>query len=196
VSLTDETATPVELSEAQLADKVGKYFSAKRAAIREVTYAEGKLQYLGLDLVPLGENLFTFEVEPDNRVEFVPGESGSITALRTIVSSGVYEYDRVESVSLTPGDLASYAGRYYSPELDIYWAIRAEDDHLVASRRKYPDSNLTPLFAGGFSDDWSPIAGYPTTYLVVFERDEGGAIGGLRVSGTRVRHLKFVRQGD
>jgi hypothetical protein len=56
------------------------------------------------------------------------------------------------------------------------------------------DSKLTPLFADAFSDDWEPLMGYPTTYLLVFERDAHGAITGLRVSGTRVCDLQFVRQ--
>jgi len=37
---------------------------------------------------------------------------------------------------------------------------------------------------------------YPTTYLVVFERDERGTIIGLRISGTRVRHLCFIKQEE
>jgi hypothetical protein len=88
----------------------------------------------------------------------------------------------------------TYAGRYYSPELDIYWTLVAEADHLIAKRRKYVDSKLTPLFTDTFSDDWEPLMGYPTTYLVVFERDQRGAITGLRVSGSRVRHLRFIKQ--
>jgi hypothetical protein len=58
------------------------------------------------------------------------------------------------------------------------------------------DSQLTPLFRDAFSDDWQPIMGYPTTYTVIFERDEQRRITGLRISGTRVRHLWFARQRD
>jgi len=189
-----ETAAPVELSAEQLETKAGKYFNAERAALRDVTYAEGRLQYQGLDLVPVGENLFFFEKEPEIQAEFTP-EAGDVPArLTTITPSGEYGYDHVESISPTPDALARYVGRYYSPELDIYWTIVAGDDHLVAKRRKYVDSKLTPLFTDAFSDDWLPIMDYPTTYLVVFERDDHDAITGLRVSGTRVRNLKFVRQ--
>jgi hypothetical protein len=118
---------------------------------------------------------------------------GATTRLRLLSPQGKYDYERVEPVALTPELLAAYAGRYYSPELDIYWTLEAGDDHLVAKRRKHVDSQLTPLFADAFSDDWAPILGYPTTYLVVFERDESGAVSGLRVSGSRVRHLAFRR---
>ena len=60
-----ETAAPVELSGEQLETKAGTYFNAERAALRDVTYAEGRLQYQGLDLAPLGENRFFFEKIPD-----------------------------------------------------------------------------------------------------------------------------------
>ncbi|MBN1136713.1 MAG: hypothetical protein JXM73_09005 [Anaerolineae bacterium] len=53
---------------------------------------------------------------------------------------------------------------------------------------------LTLLFADAFGDDWQPILGYPRTYMVLFERDEGGAIVGLCVSGSGVRRLRFDRQ--
>lgn len=189
-----EVATAVKLSEEQLGKKVGTYFNAKQAASRQVTYTEGRLQFQGYDLVPLSENLFFFEVEPQTRVKFVPAEDGTITKVKTITSSVEYCYDRVETISPTPDELAQYAGSYYCPELDIYWTIVAADDHLVAKRRKYADSQLTLLFRDTFSDDWGPLMGYPTTYLMVFERDERGKITGLRVSGTRVRHVGFVKQ--
>ncbi len=191
-----QAAAPIELSAEHLAGKAGTYFSAQRAAIREITCAEGRLQFQGLDLLPLSETRFCFEVEPETHVEFSLATDGSVAGMKTITSSGEYPYDRVETVAPTPEVLAQYAGRYYSPELDIYWKVEAGDNRLVAKRRKYVDSQLTPLFADAFSDDWMPLMGYPTTYLVVFERDKEGVISGLRVSGTRVRNLQFIREGD
>jgi hypothetical protein len=185
---------PIQLSVEQLQNKAGTYYSAPRAALREITCVKGTLQFQGLALVPLNENFFFFEVEPKTNVEFILGEDDAVAGMKTITSSGEYRYDRVETVAPTSEELAAYAGRYYSPELDIYWTIEANKDHLTAKRRKYVDSKLTPLFRDAFSDDWGPLMGYPTTYMVVFERDEHEAIIGLRVSGTRVRHLKFVKE--
>lgn len=188
-----EPAAPIELSSDQLQAKVGTYFSPERAALRDVTCHEDRLQYLGLDLVLLDENLFGFEKLPDSRLKFRIGPDGSVASMTIITPSGNFAYQRVARVSPSPEALAEYAGRYYSPELEIYWTLEAEDGHLVAKRRKYVDSQLTPLFQDAFSDDWMPIMGYPTTYLVIFERDGEGAVTGLRVSGTRVRNLRFVR---
>jgi hypothetical protein len=189
-----EAAGSLKLSAAQLKERAGTYFDARRAALREVTCSEGRLQFGGYDLIPRNEHVFYFEVEPQTGVAFIVAPDGAVVGVKTITDSGEYRYDRVEVISPAAEALHHYAGRYYSPELDITWILRTEDDHLVAQRRKYVDSQLTPVFVDAFGDDWGPLMGYPTTYLVVFERDEQDLITGLRVSGTRVRHLRFVRQ--
>jgi hypothetical protein len=190
----EEATGSLKLSAAQLEERVGTYFNARRAALREVTCKEGRLQLGGYDLISKNENAFYFEVEPQTGVAFIVALDGAVVGVKTITDSGEYRYDRVEVISPAAEALAQCAGRYYSPELDLTWTLIAKDDHLVAQRHKYVDSQLTPVFVDAFGDDWGPLMGYPTTYLVVFERDEQDLITGLRVSGTRVRHLRFVRQ--
>lgn len=188
-----QPSSSIELDDRQLEARVGFYFDARRAALREVTQAEGRLRFQGLDLVPLRENLFAFEVEPKTRVEFIPVERGAEATVKTITDSGEYTYRRVHRKSPRAGELDQYAGHYYSPELDVYWRLEVGQGCLIARRHKYVDSTLTPLFDDAFNDDWEPIMGYPTSYLVIFERDAQNAIIRLRVSGTRVRHLRFVK---
>jgi hypothetical protein len=188
-----QTASPIELSTEHMASLSGTYFHAGRAVIREITVAGDRLQFQGLDLLPLSKTLFCFKVEPETLVEFNLSTQGRAVAMKTITASGEYGYERVETVQPLPGQLREYAGRYYSPELDVYWTLVAGDGHLVAKRHKYVDSKLSPVFVDAFSDDWQPIMGYPATYLAVFQRDERNAISGLRVSGTRVRNLKFEK---
>lgn len=183
---------PAIHSQGQLERMAGTYYSATCAALREVGHVEGKLQYQGLDLVPIGEHRFCFEVEPDTHVAFTFGPDGWPSIMTTITPSGEYTYERVERVS-PDLDPKPYVGRYYSQELDLYWTLVEQGGSLIAKRRKYVTSTLTPLFHDAFSDDWLPIMGYPTTYLVVFERDAQGAVSGFRVSGTRVRNLAFSR---
>jgi hypothetical protein len=189
-----EAAARVTLSIEQLQKKAGAYLDVRRVALREVTLAGDRLQIGGLDLIPLSDSLFFYEVEPETQVEFLPATGDAPARMRTLTRSGEYGHDRVETVSPSAEELAQYMGRYYSPELDITWTIAAGDGGLVARRRKYVDSRLTPLFADAFRDDWQPILGYPRTYMVLFEREEGGAITGLRVSGNAVRRLRFVKQ--
>lgn len=189
-------ASPIELSAEHLEQKVGVYFNAQRPAVREIRYAGGRIQFQEYDLVPLSENLFYFEVEPQTQVEFIPAIDGSIVGMKTINGAKEYEYKQVKTVSPTAEMLAQYAGRYYCSELDIYWTIEAHDNHLIGKRRKYRESKLTPVFTDTFSDDWGPLMGYPTVYFVVFERSESGLLTGLRVSGIRVRSLRFTRLND
>lgn len=186
-------AVPIKLTADRLQEKTGLYFNATRGALRNVTYTKGRLQYDGLDLVPLQENRFFFEVEPETHIEFFPEARDAPPRMTTITPSGEYGYDRVVRVSPPERDLAGYEGRYYSPELDVYWTIVAEKDQLTVRRRKYVDSRLTPLFADAFRDDWTPLVGYPKAFLVRFERDEHQAVTGLRVWGDGVRNLAFTK---
>jgi hypothetical protein len=189
-----QSAAPIELCAEQLEMKTGMYFNARQLTVRKIRDVGGKLQFQEYDLVPLSENLFYFEVEPQTRVEFTPASNGQGMGMKTTSGAQECKYERVEAASPTPEILRQYQRRYYSPELDIYWTIEAGEDHLVGKRRKYMDSTLAPVFADAFSDDWGPLMGYSTTYFILFERDEGGEVKGLRVSGTRVSNLRFNKQ--
>jgi hypothetical protein len=80
--------------------------------------------------------------------------------------------------------------------LEVVWRIDVDGGRLRIHRHKYVDTTLRALFADVFVDDWSPVLGFPTDYLVEFERAEGGAVSGLRVSGSRVRGVWFERVGS
>ncbi len=113
--------------------------------------------------------------------------------VKTVTLAGEFSYERVEAAPPAAEELAAYAGRYYSPELDVEWTIEAGDCDLRVRRHKYVDSRMAPVFCDVFRDDRQPIMGYPTSCLVVFQRDARGAVAGLRVSGSRVRHMWLVK---
>lgn len=188
-----QPTVPIELSEAKLREWAGLYFNAARGATRTIAYADGRLQFDGLDLLPLREDRFRFEVEPETHVAFAPAAGDAPPRMRTITTSGEYDYRRVDPVAPPPSDLVRYEGRYHSPELDLSWTVVVEGDHLTVRRRKYVDTKLTPLFPDAFRDDWTPIVDYPKAYLIRFERGENQAVTGLRVWGDGVRHLAFAR---
>jgi hypothetical protein len=169
----------------------GVYFNEARAALRTITLEGGTLCFEGFALARVGDDRFRLTDEPHVLVEFGDAVAGVPQRVRTITPSGEYSYRRVETVA--PSDLEPYAGRYYSPELDVWWTLKVAGDNLEVTRRKYPDSMLTPVFVDAFSDDWTPLMGYPTSYLLLFDRDDLGRIRGLRVTGARVRNLQFDR---
>ncbi|MGD8904273.1 MAG: serine hydrolase, partial [Anaerolineae bacterium] len=186
--------TAAEPDAEQLESVAGIYHDPRRGAVREVVFTDCQLQWQGLELVPKSETRFYFRDAPETEIEFGSPAEESPASLTLTGPEGEYHYQQVSKVTPTAAELAGYAGRYYSSELDLMWTLVAADDHLVAKRRKFVDSKLTPLFFDAFSDDWQPLMGYPTTYLVRFERDAGGEVSGLRVTGTRVRNLGFTRQ--
>jgi CubicO group peptidase (beta-lactamase class C family) len=55
--------------------------------------------------------------------------------------------------SVTPHDLSDYAGRYYSPELDVTWTITLDGDRLVVDRQRQGSSPLTPAGTDLFTDE-------------------------------------------
>lgn len=84
-------------------------------------------------------------------------------------------------------ELAEYAGRYYSPELETAYTFVVEDDKLVAEHQRHKDFELKPRRKNEFSGTW-----FFST--VVFQRDEAERITEIRVSSRRVRNLLFERQ--
>lgn len=94
-----------------------------------------------------------------------------------------------EAPVLTAEQLAEYAGRYRSPELDSTYEVEVDaEGRLVASHWRNDPSVLTPTGSDTFTgDQW---------FLpeVRFVRDDSGRVTGFTVTGTRVRDLIFERQ--
>jgi hypothetical protein len=92
---------------------------------------------------------------------------------------------------------APFAGRYHSPELGVEWRIEAREGALTLVHPRHPDMALRAVApdtfavyaeAGTLPGAWSN--GY---FRLAFERDDAGAVRGLRANSGRVRHLRFAR---
>lgn len=141
-----------------------------------------------LPIFPVGENRFelraveasvTFHVADDGSVERVTLFQGGQEVPGTRVA------DDSEDV-----DLADYAGRYFSEEIEAFYTLEVVDGELQMSHRRFEDPVTLTLssgetFAGGF-----PIA------KVEFTRDESGAVTGFAASNVRTRDVHFRRVGE
>jgi hypothetical protein len=85
----------------------------------------------------------------------------------------------------SPDQLATYAGDYYSDEIDTLYNVRVENGALVARYRPAMRVQLGPAFADAFEGDGNVFR---------FTRDASGQIDGFQVNAGRVLHLKFVRR--
>ena len=99
---------------------------------------------------------------------------------------------RVASTRTQPSQqrLAEFTGTYYSPEIETVYRISVENGKLVARHQRHPNLELTDAGGDAFaSDRWFFRS-------IAFTRSEG-AIDGFRLTGGRVRNLRFVRlSGD
>ena len=132
-------------------------------------------------MTPTGTN--TFFVEAYKRpVEFVRQPSGSVTNL---LYRGI-NAPKINMPELTPKRLAEYVGDYWSQELRMMVRVEVHDGRLAVCQRSGLWANLVPggeeLFdieSGGFS--------------VKFVRGPASEVIEAKVSGDRVRNIRYVR---
>jgi len=145
----------------------------------------------GAALLPVGDSSFwidvpcivsgrvSFRVDPDGRIEH-----------GTFLGTPIRRIERpLELWSPGVDELAAYAGRYYSPELDTTYTVGVADGKLVARHHRAGEVRLTPEERDGFAgSEWF-------FNEARFERNAAGRVTGMRVSGFRVLNLAFERRG-
>ena len=110
-----------------------------------------------------------------------------ILATLVLLPVGGIVADRVELVRPSPEALRAFVGDYYSEELGTTYTIALKNNRLVARHRRNDDVALTPTAADQFASfRWWFRA-------VVFTRDDHGEVTGFRLTGGRVRNLRFDR---
>jgi len=183
----------VPISVTKLEAWAGLYFNPQTRAIRQVTCADGVLHFFGAALQPLVENIFCFVDEPATRLELFHS-SDLRPGLKVLAYGETHTYLQMPPLSTENLPLDQYSGAYYAPELDLVWKISANAGHLTVNRRKYPATHPTPVFSDAFRDNWEPLLSFPAEFLLEFDRDTQGQVGGFCVSGLGIRGLKFIKQ--
>lgn len=138
-------------------------------------------------LAPVGDALFRID-DPgfEVRVGFTVAADGSVSGA-TLHQGGELPLQRIRW-DPDPATLASYAGRYVSPELETAYVARVMDDRLVLSHIRHGDIGLAPTAEDVFQGD-SWFMGE-----IAFDRGPDGAVREMRVSNGRVRALLFQKQ--
>src|SRR6185437_4402736 len=120
---------------------------------------------------------------PNDRFSQTPGgdliQTQSVGGLATI-------YRRTERAQPTADELAAYAGRYHSDEIDSTYELAVDGPGLSLSSLRFEPVKLAPAGRGAFDGQMPRL---------VFQRDAAGAPSGFTVSTGRVRALEFRRIG-
>jgi CubicO group peptidase (beta-lactamase class C family) len=112
-------------------------------------------------------------------------DSGRVSKMKVNMNGGERFIMKIPATNPANVNMQEYTGDYYSEELSTTYTLVVESGKLIARHFRTGDINLSSTGQDQFSGNrW---------YFgkVVFNRDSNGKIAGLKVSGGRVRNLKF-----
>ena len=167
----------------------GTYRSSTRA-LRTLVADSGKL-YLAIgntryELAPRSAERFDILNAPvEIAVAFEQSTPGApIRMTWTTEGQDPIVHERLELVTPAAGELAAYAGSYYSEELDATHRVEVAGGKLTVKRRGAEPDSLTPVTRDEFSVGSSTLR---------FIRDDAGRVTGYLMDLGRVRGLRFER---
>ncbi len=180
---------PSALDPAQLTHLVGRYEIAP-GALLVITVKDGQLQGSAfgspaLALVPVGPNHFHI-TGLDADLTFVRSGDADATAATISFGGDPLKGDRLPSAPvLTAEVLASYAGDYYSEELDATYHLKVQAGNLVLSAGSEYSAPLQPLRTDTFGAQGRRLT---------FGRGKGNAVVRINLDAARSRNIQFVKK--
>lgn len=140
-----------------------------------------------LEIVPTSDSTFRL-LSVEASVTFLRDPEGDVEGL-TLHQNGDnhatrLEGDEAEAWDPTAEDLADFTGRFFSEELETFYAFTVEDGDLVLRQRRLDRAELEPGEEDQFSGGGLSFA---------FERDRNGQVIGFYVANGRTRDVRFGR---
>jgi CubicO group peptidase (beta-lactamase class C family) len=151
----------------------------------ELQEGELRIQLPGQPALPLRPtSMTTFEVVgAPARITFNAAADGAVEGI-TFEQNGQHPGRRV--VEKASVDLTSFAGRYFSEELETFYDLSVEDGKLVIRHRRFGPVALTHTNGDAFSGTL-PVS------QVVFRRDAQGHVTGFDAGNGRARGITFMK---
>ncbi|MGH9940540.1 MAG: serine hydrolase domain-containing protein, partial [Blastocatellia bacterium] len=183
-----DNAGGVKLSEKELADKTGAYWTSSTEELGRVTLTGGKLFFAfdgnNAELIPLGEK--RFQISGFNgEVTFESPSEGARRIVLTPAGRRPIVFDALAPVTPNAEQLAEYAGDYYGEEIDSVYKLAVQDGKLTMRRKKYRPVEMTPVAKDVFT-----AAGSGS---MRFTRDKQNRVTGLVFSRGRIKNFRFDR---
>ncbi len=135
-----------------------------------------------LAMVPTSDTTFAID-RVEATIIFHRSDDGTVGRM-TLDQNGLHPATRVSDEGASPEELADYAGRFFSDEVETFYDITVEDGELVMKQRRLDDATLEPgqpdTFSGG-------------GFTFRFERDRNDRVIGFYLSNGRTRDVRFGR---
>ncbi|MBK8057938.1 MAG: serine hydrolase [Gemmatimonadetes bacterium] len=179
-------ASGVDVPAATLRRYAGKYEMTTLGGLLLTVEQQGnqlRLQLPGQPALPLRPTSMTaFEVVgAPARITFNAAPDGAVEGI-TFQQDGQHPGRRVAEQAAV--DLATFAGRYFSEELETFYDLSVEGGQLVIRHRRFGPVTLTHTTGDSFS------ATLPVSQ-VVFRRDAQGTVTGFDAGNGRARDIRF-----
>jgi hypothetical protein len=150
------------------------------------TLEDGKLM-----VQATGEPKFATEPKSDT-VIWVPGYSSSFTFRDITNKANTAKYrniiaKRITPMKLDPSTFGQFVGSYYSTELETTYRVYLENGKLMVHHMRLGDFALE-------ADIEMPGLFNGNTGRIVFEKNSQGKVTGFKLSGGRIRNIRFDKQ--
>ena len=140
-----------------------------------------------VSLIPESDTEFSLR-NRDAKLTFQLNNVGDVTQLVFTQGDNVMTGEKFEQVELDAQQLKEFAGDYSSDELGTVYTLAVVDGKLVAQHRRHEDIQLNPTKKDMFlGEQWF-------FRQVRFTRDRENRVTGFRLSGGRVRNLRFDKK--
>lgn len=163
----------------------GKYLDPRTHMMYSFATKDGNLMAWGGVLRRISADKF-YDLE-SNVITF-ERSNGGMKARLDIQGETYFSGSRVEEIRLSNPELAAYAGRFQSAELDATYSLSLEQGTLTLRNRDNPPEQLIPVAPDEF--DANALG------RVVFHRDSDGRVSNLTVFTQDVRGVEFQRNAN
>lgn len=190
----ETTAAPrtfITLDTAALERFAGTYPLPAIEQLFEVKVDQGKLWFAPpagppIEVKAVGPSHFYIQ-ETAADIEFIAKPDQGMT-VKISQPAGANTGDRIVREPLSAADLNSYAGVYWSEELETQYTILVRDGKLFAMHAHHGEFGLTPILKDHFATSQFFFNN------VKFLRDDKGKVNALTVGGGRVTAIRFERK--
>lgn len=135
-------------------------------------------------LVPVGKREFKMiGLGEDFRVKFEGKGEQAKMIFRQVDGSLIY-FDRYVPSESNQAELQSYSGKYYSPELDVYYEFQWKDEQLSWYHQRRGFGEVSRIKKDVLDTG---------EFIAEFDRDPSGSITGVQFTSGRVRNLKLIK---